>query len=224
MHTHTHTRTHTHTHTHTHKHTTSRTHAQADITINITWVDADGNVRVSDRLSPEGHALSGGVGMLGVITGVRLFWGECKAAANVRQGEGAAGWCSAAVRRGLWGHPKAAASRAIADASPPMCFRAAETAVQLGPPSLTKAVSKTFQSDAHLADDISAYLKARHELGRGEEGSRRCGGTSVRPINRPAPVLCASRTPETQRTYTHTRARTCRHARSHTSSHLPLPP
>jgi hypothetical protein len=49
---------------------------KAGAAIEFTWVDASGNVRVSARESPEGRALSGGLGLLGVITGAfEFFWG-----------------------------------------------------------------------------------------------------------------------------------------------------
>ncbi|KAI8477082.1 MAG: hypothetical protein J3K34DRAFT_399332 [Monoraphidium minutum] len=74
----------------------------ADATINITWVDVEGTVHTSARHSPEGHALSGGVGMMGIIT---------------------------------------------------------EVGVQMTPPTLTKAISKTFLKDTNLPADIDGYLK-----------------------------------------------------------------
>lgn len=46
--------------------------AQGDITLEFTWVDASGNVHVSDRYSPEGKGLAGGVGLIGIITEVKL--------------------------------------------------------------------------------------------------------------------------------------------------------
>lgn len=45
--------------------------------LSFTWVDAAGKVHVSARDSPEGRALSGGVGLIGIITGVRVCVFAC---------------------------------------------------------------------------------------------------------------------------------------------------
>lgn len=47
-------------------------HAQCDYLIDITWVDANGTVHISDRRSDEGRAICGGIGLLGVITELTL--------------------------------------------------------------------------------------------------------------------------------------------------------
>jgi hypothetical protein len=41
--------------------------------LEITWIDAKGNVHVSTRHSDEGHGLVGGVGLIGIITEVGLL-------------------------------------------------------------------------------------------------------------------------------------------------------
>lgn len=46
--------------------------SQGDITLEFTWVDASGNVHVNDRHSPEGKGLAGGVGLIGIITEIKL--------------------------------------------------------------------------------------------------------------------------------------------------------
>lgn len=38
----------------------------------FTWVDASGTIRTSTRNSPEGKALAGGLGLIGIITEVKL--------------------------------------------------------------------------------------------------------------------------------------------------------
>lgn len=45
---------------------------QGDIALEFTWVDASGVVRTSDRHSPEGKGLAGGVGLIGIITEIKL--------------------------------------------------------------------------------------------------------------------------------------------------------
>jgi FAD/FMN-containing dehydrogenase len=45
---------------------------QGDIALEFTWVDAAGNVRVCDRYSEEGKGLAGGVGLIGIITEIKL--------------------------------------------------------------------------------------------------------------------------------------------------------
>lgn len=45
---------------------------QADIVTSITFVDGKGRVRTVSRSGPIGRALSGGLGLLGVITEVTL--------------------------------------------------------------------------------------------------------------------------------------------------------
>lgn len=45
---------------------------QGDITLEFTWIDASGTVRTSDRHSPEGKGLAGGVGLIGIISEVKL--------------------------------------------------------------------------------------------------------------------------------------------------------
>jgi hypothetical protein len=45
---------------------------QGDITLEFTWVDASGTVHTSERHSAEGRGLSGGVGLIGIITEVKL--------------------------------------------------------------------------------------------------------------------------------------------------------
>lgn len=45
---------------------------QGDITLEFTWIDASGAVHTSDRYSAEGKALAGGVGLIGIITEIKL--------------------------------------------------------------------------------------------------------------------------------------------------------
>lgn len=45
---------------------------QGDIALEFTWVDASGTVRTSARDSPEGKGLAGGVGLIGIITEIKL--------------------------------------------------------------------------------------------------------------------------------------------------------
>jgi hypothetical protein len=40
--------------------------------LEFTWIDASGEVHIADRHSPEGKALAGGVGLIGIITEVKL--------------------------------------------------------------------------------------------------------------------------------------------------------
>lgn len=47
-------------------------HCQGDIALEFTWVDASGTVQISGRDSAEGKALAGGVGLIGIITEVKL--------------------------------------------------------------------------------------------------------------------------------------------------------
>jgi hypothetical protein len=37
--------------------------------VSFKWVDAEGSVHTSERDSPEGRAFSGGIGILGIMTG-----------------------------------------------------------------------------------------------------------------------------------------------------------
>ncbi|WIA41068.1 hypothetical protein OEZ86_004702 [Tetradesmus obliquus] len=48
------------------------TSSMGDIALEFTWVDASGGIHTSSRDSPEGHALAGGVGLVGIITEVKL--------------------------------------------------------------------------------------------------------------------------------------------------------
>ena len=109
---------------------------QADATESFTWMDSAGQVYTSSRDSPEGRALSGGLGLIGIITGARR--GTAARAACGARG------CTRPLQH-------LAAQRAAT--------QPAEVTLRMTPPSLTKAVSRTFLDDANLAADIDVYLK-----------------------------------------------------------------
>lgn len=46
--------------------------SQGDIALEFTWVDASGTVHTSSRQSAEGRGLAGGLGLIGIITEVKL--------------------------------------------------------------------------------------------------------------------------------------------------------
>lgn len=50
----------------------SHLNQQGDIALEFTWVDASGDVHVSGRHSAEGKGLAGGVGLIGIITEIKL--------------------------------------------------------------------------------------------------------------------------------------------------------
>lgn len=156
--------------------------------LSFTWVDAAGKVHVSARDSPEGRALSGGVGLIGIITGacalcvLRVFSKLLCGGGARQRGPGALrcrgpdrcqpGACvrlCVLVRYPLRacvcksGGTRSVQLVSIAGAghtlSPPLPSHAAEVTLQMTPPSLTKAISRVFLNDANLAADIDTYLK-----------------------------------------------------------------
>eukprot|EP00879_Flechtneria_rotunda_P014072 GHRR01014702.1.p1 GENE.GHRR01014702.1~~GHRR01014702.1.p1 ORF type:complete len:461 (+),score=131.27 GHRR01014702.1:498-1880(+) len=48
------------------------TSSMGDIALEFTWVDSAGNVHISARNSPEGHGLAGGVGLIGILSEIKL--------------------------------------------------------------------------------------------------------------------------------------------------------